>query len=165
MDNEARVTGWWVFAAFMLGIAGTLNIIWGIAAISNSTFFVQNQKYIISDLNTWGWVTLILGVLEWLAAGSLIGGGAYGRWFGAIAASLSGDRGAARDPRLPVLVAVRVRAVGHRRIRAPQVTRGRLSRTNRTQVMPSDRPRWAWPAGPIARRRSRAGAAGRRQRE
>ncbi len=89
MDNEARVTGWWIFAAFMLAIAGTLNIIWGIAAISNSSFFVANQRYIVSDLNTWGWVTLFLGILEWCAAGSLFAGGSFGRWFGATVASLT----------------------------------------------------------------------------
>ncbi len=89
MDNEARVTGWWVFAAFMLGIAGTLNIFWGIAAIGNSSFFVANSHYILSSLKTWGWITLILGILEWIAAGSLFSGGSFGRWFGAVAASLT----------------------------------------------------------------------------
>jgi hypothetical protein len=89
MDKEARVTGWWIFAAFMLGISGTLNIFWGIAAIGNSHFFVANTHYILSDLKTWGWITLVLGILEWIAAVSLFGGGGFGRWFGAIAASLT----------------------------------------------------------------------------
>ena len=43
MDNEARVTGWWVFAGILLGIAGLLNVIWGIAGVSNSKFFTQNS--------------------------------------------------------------------------------------------------------------------------
>ena len=89
MDNFERVTGWWIFAAIMLSISGVLNIIWGIGAISESHFMTVNgATYVFSNLNTWGWVALILGVLEILAAMSLFSGGGFGRWFGIFAASL-----------------------------------------------------------------------------
>ena len=87
--NDARVTGWWVFAAALLLLAGVLNIIWGIAAIGDAKFFIANQKYIISSLHTWGWVTLILGVLQLAAGFSLFSGGGFGRWVGMFAAALS----------------------------------------------------------------------------
>ena len=87
--NDARVTGWWVFAASLLLLAGVLNIIWGIAAIGDAKFFIADQKYIISSLHTWGWITLILGVLQMLAAFSLASGGGFGRWFGMFVAGLS----------------------------------------------------------------------------
>ena len=86
---EDRVTGWWVFAGTLLLIAGVLNIIWGIGAIGDAKFFVADQKYIISSLHTWGWVTLILGVLQLLAGLSLFYGGGFGRWVGIFAAALS----------------------------------------------------------------------------
>ncbi len=86
---ESRVTPWWLFAGILLAIAGTLNIIWGIAAIGNSHFFTANVHYVLGSLKTWGWITLILGVLELLAGLSLFSGGGYGRWFGIIAASLT----------------------------------------------------------------------------
>ena len=86
---EDRVTGWWVFAAILLTVAGVLNVIWGIAAIGEANFFVANQKYILSGLSTWGWVTLILGVIELIAAVSLISGGGFGRWIGIFAAALA----------------------------------------------------------------------------
>jgi hypothetical protein len=70
-----------VFAIVLLMIGGILNIIWGIAAIGNSKFFVNGQQYIFSDLKGWGWITLIIGVLEILASLSLINGSAYGQWF------------------------------------------------------------------------------------
>lgn len=82
-------SGWVTFAGVMLFIVGVLNIIYGIAAIGDSSFFVQDQKYILSNLNTWGWVTLILGVLQFVAAFSLWSGGIYGRAFAMVAASLS----------------------------------------------------------------------------
>ena len=90
MDNLDRVTGWWIFAAIMLSISGVLNIIWGIAAVSEAHFVsnVTEQAYVFSGLNTWGWITLILGALEILAAMSLFAGGGFGRWFGIFAASL-----------------------------------------------------------------------------
>ena len=86
---EDRVTGWWVFAGILLIVAGVLNIIWGIGAIGDAKFFVANQKYIISSLHTWGWVTLILGVLELVAGFSLFSGGGFGRWVGIFAAALA----------------------------------------------------------------------------
>jgi hypothetical protein len=91
MNNIDRVTGWWIFAAIVLSIAGTLNIIWGIVAISESSFFTATgARYVFSDLKTWGWITLILGALEVLAALSLFAGGSFGRWFGVFAAGLAG---------------------------------------------------------------------------
>jgi hypothetical protein len=82
-------SGWVTFAGVMLFIGGVLNVIYGIAAIGDSRFFVQDQKYILSNLNTWGWVTLILGVLQLFAAFSLWSGNVYGRVVAILAASLS----------------------------------------------------------------------------
>jgi hypothetical protein len=84
-----RGVGRAIFAAVLLMIGGVLNIIWGIAAIGNSKFFVHNTHYVFSSLKTWGWITLILGILEVLASISLFGGGGYGRWFGVIVGSLA----------------------------------------------------------------------------
>ena len=83
------LSGWVTFAGVMLFIAGVLNVIYGIAAIGDSKFFIQDQKYILSNLNTWGWVTLLLGVLQLVAAFSLWAGNLYGRAVAILAASLS----------------------------------------------------------------------------
>ena len=81
--------GWILFAGIMLMLVGILNAIWGIAAIGNSSFFVHDQKYILSNLNTWGWVTLILGAVQIAAAYSIWAGNQFGRWFGIGVAGLS----------------------------------------------------------------------------
>ena len=61
MDNEDQVPGWWIFAAVLLAIGGTLNVIWGIAAIDEAHFVtVTGSVYLFSSLNTWGWITLVL---------------------------------------------------------------------------------------------------------
>ena len=63
-------------------LVGLLNVIWGIAAVGNSSFFVHNTKYILSDLNTWGWVTIVVGGVQMLAAYSIWAGNQFGRWVG-----------------------------------------------------------------------------------
>jgi hypothetical protein len=84
-----RRSGWVTFAGILLLLSGTLNVIYGISAISNSKFFNQNAEYIFSNLKTWGWITLGIGIIEVLAAGSLWRGGLFGRVMGIAAASLS----------------------------------------------------------------------------
>jgi hypothetical protein len=81
--------GWILFVTIMFGIAAVMSFIWGIAAVSSSHFFVANTHYILSDLNTWGWITIGFGALEVLAAFSIWRGGAFGRWFGIAAAAFA----------------------------------------------------------------------------
>jgi hypothetical protein len=81
--------GWILFAGIMLMLVGILNVIWGIAAISDSSFFIHGTKYILSNLNTWGWVTVIIGGIQILAAFSIWAGNQFGRWFGIAVAGLS----------------------------------------------------------------------------
>lgn len=84
-----RVTGWWVFAGILLFVSGALNIIYGIAAISDSRFFTENATLIATNLNTYGWVTLILGIIEFSAAFSLFVGGGWGRFVGIVSAGVA----------------------------------------------------------------------------
>ena len=86
---EVRGVGRAVFAAILLMIAGTLNIIYGIAAISDAHFYTSTgTHYVFSSLHTWGWVTLILGVIQLTGGFSLIAGNVYGRVIGITAAGL-----------------------------------------------------------------------------
>jgi hypothetical protein len=89
MNDESLLSGWWVFAGVLLLVAGVLNIVYGIAAIGDSKFFTEHGQYILSSLHTWGWIILILGVLEMIAAFSLFSGGEFGRWFGIFIAALN----------------------------------------------------------------------------
>jgi hypothetical protein len=79
--------GWVTFAVVMLGIAGSLNVIYGIAAISNSSFYVGDAKHVISSLNTWGWVVMIFGVGQVVAAICIWAETEFGRWLGVLLAA------------------------------------------------------------------------------
>lgn len=89
MDDEPAGTGWLLFALILIGIAGCLNVIWGIAAISESKFFVADAKFILTDLKTWGWIVLLIGVVQIGAAFSILAGGQLGRWLGTAAAAVN----------------------------------------------------------------------------
>lgn len=74
--------GWITFAAIMLGLAGAWNTIDGILAIANSKVYTENSTFVFSDLRTWGWIVLALGVAQLLAAFSVVRGSEFARWFG-----------------------------------------------------------------------------------
>ncbi len=83
-----RGAGRTMFAAILLVIAGVLNVIYGIGAISDAHFFTDSgSHYVLSSLHTWGWITLLLGILQLTGGFSLMAGNAYGRVIGITAAS------------------------------------------------------------------------------
>jgi len=85
---EIRGMGRATFAAVLLMIAGSLNVIYGIAAISEANFFTDSgTHFVFSSLNTWGWIILLLGALELTGGISLLSGNTYGRIIGIVAAS------------------------------------------------------------------------------
>ena len=43
--------GWALFAGILIVMVGILNVIYGIAAIGETRFFVADQKYILSGLH------------------------------------------------------------------------------------------------------------------
>jgi hypothetical protein len=88
-SDDLRGAGWLIFAASMLGLAGTWNIIDGILAISRSKVYGVNHTYVFSDLRTWGWIVLLLGALQVLAAFTIFTGSEFARWFGIAAAGVN----------------------------------------------------------------------------
>ncbi|HEY7075211.1 MAG TPA: hypothetical protein VH418_07570 [Solirubrobacteraceae bacterium] len=82
--------GWVLFAGSMLLMLATLNAIDGIAAVSNSKFFTQNATYVISDLNTYGWVLIVTALIQ-AATGIAIMARVKGvRWVGVAIAGFNG---------------------------------------------------------------------------
>ena len=76
------------FAATLLLIAGTLNVVYGIGALDSANIFVNDKRYIFSDLNTMGWVLIVLGAIQLTGGFSLFSGNAYGRVIGIIGGTL-----------------------------------------------------------------------------
>ena len=84
-----RGAGSAAFAAILLLVAGTINIIYGFGAVGDAHFFTDSgSHYVFSSLHGWGWITVILGVIQLTAGFSLFAGGTYGRVIGIVAATL-----------------------------------------------------------------------------
>jgi hypothetical protein len=88
-DYAVERSGWVTFAGVMLSIVGVVNIIYGIAAIDNANFYINDAKYVISDLNAWGWIIAIIGAIQVGAAFSIFGGTSWGRWAGVAVAGVN----------------------------------------------------------------------------
>lgn len=89
-SGPPRGAGWVAFAGVMILVAGALNVIYGIAAIDNSAFFVEGERFVLfDDVNTWGWIHLIVGIVQVGAAFSIWQGHAFGRFIGILTASLN----------------------------------------------------------------------------
>jgi hypothetical protein len=83
-EGDERGYGWVVFAGVLLLLLGTLNVIEGIAAIGNANFFVHNTHYVAGSLNTWGWIVLCIGVLQWVVGCGVFIKNQFSRWVGVV---------------------------------------------------------------------------------
>jgi hypothetical protein len=77
-----------MFAAILLLIVGTLNVVYGIGALDGANIFVGDRRFILSDLNTLGWVLIVLGVIQLTGGISLLAGNIYGRLIGMVGGTL-----------------------------------------------------------------------------
>ena len=82
--DDERGYGWVMFAGVLLLMLGTLNFIEGLAAIGNANFFAANAHYVAGSLNTWGWVVLCIGVLEWAVGCGVFVKNQFSRWTGVV---------------------------------------------------------------------------------
>ena len=83
-----RGVGRATFAATLLLIVGTINIIYGIGALDGANIFVNDHRYVFTNLNTMGWVLIILALIQIAGGLSLYVGNPFGRVIGIVGASL-----------------------------------------------------------------------------
>jgi uncharacterized membrane protein len=61
-QETRQPTGWTLFAGVVMLIVGSLDALYGLAAIlNNEVVIVGGQGVIVADITTWGWIHLILG--------------------------------------------------------------------------------------------------------
>jgi hypothetical protein len=83
-----RGAGRAVFAATLLLIVGTLNIIYGIGALDDANVLVNDHRLVLTNLQTLGWVSIVLGLIQLTGGISLLAGNTYGRVIGIVGGSL-----------------------------------------------------------------------------
>jgi len=87
--EEGRGYGLVLFASILLVVIACFNLIYGIAAIANSHVFTAHAHYVFGNLKTWGWITLIIGILQLLAALGVLAGNQVARWFAVVVLGLN----------------------------------------------------------------------------
>ena len=92
-DSYIEGEGWLLYASIMLVIVGTMSFFQGLALIVKDELVVTGpdaQVVLVGDVSAWGWVILIVGVLEVVAGfGVLLAKQQWARWFGIVVASLA----------------------------------------------------------------------------
>lgn len=83
-----RGAGRAAFAATLLLIAGTLNVVYGIGALDSANIFTGERRFVLTNLNTLGWVLIALGAVQITGGLSLFAGNTYGRIIGIVGAGL-----------------------------------------------------------------------------
>ena len=86
---ERRGFGLIIFASVLLLTVGFFNLLDGIAAIANSSFFVGGAHFVVGDLRAWGWTMTVLGALQLLAAIGVWTGNQLARWFAVAVVALN----------------------------------------------------------------------------
>jgi hypothetical protein len=83
-----RGAGRVVFAATLLMFVGIINVIYGIGALDDANYFVNDTRFILDNLNTLGWVLIIVGLIQLTGGFSLMSGNPYGRVVGVVGGTL-----------------------------------------------------------------------------
>jgi hypothetical protein len=80
--------GWVTFAAVILGLLGTLNVIQGFVALFDDGYFAvrREEDLLLVDFTAWGVILLCWGALLVCAGLALAAGRAWARWFGVVVA-------------------------------------------------------------------------------
>jgi hypothetical protein len=83
--------GWIGFAGLLMIVMGAIDFFEGLIAIIRGGYFASAgaEGIIIFDSKTWGWLTLLWGILVLLGGLGLTGGAGWARWFAIIAVSIS----------------------------------------------------------------------------
>ena len=82
-------SGWTVYAAVMLGLAGVFGMINGLIAIIHDEVYVVGEDRVVAfDYTQWGWIHLIGGGIVLLAAMALSSGSVWARMLGVLVAFL-----------------------------------------------------------------------------
>ncbi len=87
--EELPGSGWVTFAGVLVAMAGVLNMVYGIAAVAKSSFYVANTRFVFSDLKTWGWIVLLIGAFQLIVAWGIWARQTWARWTGVAIASLN----------------------------------------------------------------------------
>ena len=88
--RSSRWSGWIAFAGWLMIVIGAVDFIEGLIAVVRDKYYVlAPDQIIVFDMTTWGWLTLIWGILLVFVGWSLLSGASWARWVTIVAASIN----------------------------------------------------------------------------
>jgi hypothetical protein len=90
MARDETWAGWIWFAGLLLMIVGTLDFFQGLIAVIRGNYYaVSPNQIVVFNLTSWGWITLIWGIIIGLVGIGLLSGQGWARWTAIVVGSLN----------------------------------------------------------------------------
>jgi hypothetical protein len=101
---EERTSGWLLFSAIVLGVAGFMRIFDAIWAFRYDGVLPENLEGALfgTSLTTYGWIYLVVGAILILSSVAVMSGSQFARWIGIIGAAIGAISAVWAMPYYPV---------------------------------------------------------------
>ena len=88
--REPRISGWLAFAGTLAMVIGAFNVIDGLVALfRHGYYFVGNNGILVFNVTAWGWIWLVLGIVQIAVGGGIMAGRMWARVAGVVFAVLA----------------------------------------------------------------------------
>ncbi|MEU8799372.1 hypothetical protein [Spirillospora sp. NPDC048819] len=85
-----RTSGWLTFAGTLALVVGAFNIIAGLVALFDDDYYLVGENQIlVFDFTAWGWIWLILGIVQIAVGAGIVAGQMWARAVGVFFAVLA----------------------------------------------------------------------------
>lgn len=88
-QREMQGAGWMLFASVIMITGGIMRLLDAFWAFDRDDDLISETLF-FDDLNTWGWVWLVVGALLVVAGFAVLAGSEWARWFGIVIAAFGG---------------------------------------------------------------------------
>jgi hypothetical protein len=85
-----QVSGWRAFSGVVFYLVGAFNVIGGLGALFRDEVFVAGNEVLIADTTAWGWLLLVVGLVQLAVGVGIFRGLGWARMLGVLLAALSG---------------------------------------------------------------------------
>ncbi|MFI0357405.1 hypothetical protein [Actinomadura sp. 9N407] len=89
-QRQVRTSGWLAFAGTLALVIGAFNVIDGLVALFNDDYYlVGADEILIFNFTTWGWIWLIIGIVQIAVGAGIMTGKMWARATGVVFAVLA----------------------------------------------------------------------------
>ncbi|GAA2409313.1 hypothetical protein GCM10010191_17360 [Actinomadura vinacea] len=85
-----RISGWLTFAGIIGLVVGAFNVIDGIVALFKPDYFlVSGDEILIFNWTAWGWIWLVVGIIQIAVGAGVLAGHSWARVAGVVMAAIA----------------------------------------------------------------------------